>query len=872
MPKWPDPGYSSLMIGTHGDSIIAETYLKGITDFGIEDAYAGMVKNATQTPPAFYEARIGINDYMSLHYASADKGYTESTSLTLEYAYDDWCIAQLAKALGKDSDYNYYLGRATYYRNVFDNSVGFVRGRESNGSWAETTFDPTGFYSWMTQPNEGDPWQYTWFVPQDVWGLKQLIDGSKNNSNYPGDFITKLETVLQQSEEPGLIADNEYAEHGRVRYYWHGNEPGEQIPYLFDYAGEPWRTQYWVDSIMKTRYRTYPYGLPGNDDCGQISAWYVLSAMGFYPVEPTSLTYEIGRPIFDRVTIHLPNGNDFVIEAQNVSDSNKYIQSATLNGRPLNKPWFEDSQLESGGEMTFVMGPSPNQSWGSHSSDAPPSMSGPKFIVDNLSISPDKLTQGENENVLISVKVTNVGTAAGPKLVRLEVDGSVVDDTEVTLDPGNSQTVSFNASENEPGVHIVYIEDLQGTFVVEAGEFVVENLKISPQRVSLGENVAISVDVANVGENTAMKFLVLKIDNIVESIENVTLDSGENSEVSFVVSRDVVGVYEVEIENLVGSFVVENQSGSPNFILSNLRINRRRVDVGENVTISVDIVNNGDASGSYDIILKLDGLVKDSDNITLDPGSSDRVSFVVSMDNFGLHSVMVNQLIDYVWAINSSEAEITKLVEVGAINAGENKEIDIDGISITKLVITAINSIDNEEIEILQFAGKPSGVPIAPGVVYKYLSITPRASREEDIENIVIGFKVELSWMSGKGVSVGDITLRRYNPENQEWEELSTTKVNEDGTYAYFEATSTKFSIYAITTKSGAGSGGKFPLPAAITGVVLIAAAIAGGYILLMRKGALVSKRQEKEASMIKSFVRELGTSKEIGTERYGHF
>jgi predicted alpha-1,2-mannosidase len=364
MPKWPDPGYSNLLIGTHGDSIIAETYLKGITGFDVENAYAGMVKNATQTPPIFYEARTGINDYMSLGYAAADKGYIESCSLTLEYAYDDWCIAQLAKALGKDNDYNYYMNRATYYRNVFDNSVGFVRGRNSNGSWAGATFDPRGFYSWMTQPNEGDPWQYTWFVPQDIEGLIQLINGSKNNPNYPGDFITKLETLFQNSEEPGLIAENQYAEHGTVRYYWQGNEPDQHAPYLFDYAREPWRTQYWVDNIMKTRYRTYPYGLPGNDDCGQMSAWYVFSAMGFYPVNPASLTYEIGRPIFDRVTIHLDNGKDFVIEAQNVSDENMYIQSATLDGENLDKPLVEHSQLESGGELIFVMGQSPNHNWG----------------------------------------------------------------------------------------------------------------------------------------------------------------------------------------------------------------------------------------------------------------------------------------------------------------------------------------------------------------------------------------------------------------------------------------------------------------------------------------------------------------------------
>jgi predicted alpha-1,2-mannosidase len=558
MPKWPDPGYSNLLIGTHGDSIIAETYLKGITGFDVENAYAASVKNATQTPPTFYEARTGINDYMSLGYAPADKGYIESCCLTLEYAYDDWCIAQLAKALGKDNDYNYYMNRATYYRNVFDNSVGFVRGRNSDGSWAGATFDPRGFYSYMTQPNEGDPWQYTFFAPQDVWGLMQLINGSENNPNYPDNFTTKLETLFQNSEEPGLIAENQYAEHGTVRYYWQGNEPGEHIPYLFDYAGEPWETQKWVDNIMKTRYRTYAYGLPGNDDCGQMSAWYVLSAMGFYPVEPPSLTYEIGRPIFDKVTIHLPNGNDFVIEAQNVSDENMYIQSATLNGRPLNKPWFEDSQLENGGELAFVMGQNPSD-WGSYPSDAPPSMSGPNFVVENLKIFPPVIVQSENESVTISVNVANVGTAAGPKLLRLEVDGSVVDNKIVTLNPGQEDTIVFTISENELGVHTVYIEDLQGVFEVTATgtEFAVENLRISPQRVYLGENVTVSVDVVNVGENNGTKFLALKIDNTLEAIENITLEPGESGIVSFKVSRDVPGVYEVEIENLTGNFIVE---------------------------------------------------------------------------------------------------------------------------------------------------------------------------------------------------------------------------------------------------------------------------------------------------------------------------
>jgi predicted alpha-1,2-mannosidase len=859
IPKWPNPWYSSVMIGTHSDSIIAESYLKGITNFDVQKAYEGIIKHANENGDSKYEARAGtgIWYYKMLGYVPAGITFTregnEGTSWTLELAYDDWCIAQLAKALGRESDYNYYLNRATYYRNVFDNAVGFVRGRYENGEWAGTTgttFDPRDYAPWMTRPDEGNPWQYTWFVPHDVWGLKQLIDGSKNNPNYPGDFIKKLEDLFKESNEAQLIAENRYPRTPgeiKIGYYWHGNEPGHHISYLFDYAGRPWMTQYWVDNIMKTRYRTSnPYGLPGNDDCGQMSSWYVFSAMGFYPVEPPSLTYEIGRPIFDKVTIHLSNGKDFVIEAQNVSESNMYIQSATLNGRPLVKPWFEHSKLIGGGELTFVMGSSPNTNWGSHPSDAPPSMSGPKFVLENLSIFPLSVIQGENENVTISVNVTNVGTAAGPKMVRLEVDGSIENSKEVTLNPGESQIVSFTIWENELGVHIVYIEDLRGFFAVEGGKFVLENLRIYPQRVYVGENVTISVDVANVGENTGTKFLVLMIENEVAATENVTLGPGENSMVSFIVSENVPGVYGVRIENLTGSFVVETPGGLPIFVLRNLRVNPRRADPGEDITISVDVVNTGDASGENEVTLKVDGLRKDSENVALGPSSSDRVSFTIKMDNLGPHRVEVDGMGDYFWILNSSEAENTKRVEVGDIFAGENKKVDVEGLSITHLVITAINSIYDEEIEILQFIEKPGGVPTAPGVVYKYLSITPSVSRDNDIENVVIGFKVELSWISEKDIDVNTITLHRYDPENGKWEELLTENVGEDEEYAYFEAISPKFSVYAISAKSKA----EFPLLVAVIGGGVLAAAI-GGYFVLNRRGAFALKRRKRGVNCI---------------------
>ncbi|MEM2619573.1 MAG: GH92 family glycosyl hydrolase, partial [Candidatus Hadarchaeales archaeon] len=501
IPKWPNPAYSSIMIGTHSDSLIAEAYLKGVRGFDVQKAYEGMLKHATQVPPAFYEARTGITDYMSLGYCPADKGYPESLSLTLEYAYDDWCIAQLAKALGKENDYRYFTGRSLYYRNVFDNSVGFMRGRNSDGRWAETSFDPTSFYGWMCQPNEGDPYQYTWFVPHDIWGLRQLLDGSENNPNYPGGFLTKLETLFERSEEPRLIAENKYAEHGTVRYYWHGNEPGQHIAYMFNYAGRPWRTQYWVDHILKTRYRLFAYGLPGNDDGGQLSSWYVMSSLGFYPVAPPDLAYNIGRPLHPLARIHLPNGRTFTILAENVSEENMYVQWVMLNGRPLTRPWFRHEKLVEGGQLVLTMGPNPNTAWGSHPSHSPPSLSGPRFKFENFRLSP--LSVAENENLHISVDILNEGDHSGTLLVELVLDNSLVDNREVELVPGRSASVSFSIIATGPGLHWVGIanEEVGSHFaVMEAGaQFAVENLTIQPTVAMPGENVHISVSVANIG-------------------------------------------------------------------------------------------------------------------------------------------------------------------------------------------------------------------------------------------------------------------------------------------------------------------------------------------------------------------------------------
>lgn len=361
--------YTNDMIGDHSVSVILDAYLKGIRDFDVEKAYEAVRKNAMEVPPAGNRSkgRVGLNYYKEYKYVPSDK-VNQSVSRTLEYAYDDWCVAQLAKVLGKMDDYEMFMKRASYYKNLFDPSTGFERPKNSDGSWLEP-FDPT-FIGHSSERNytEANAWQYTWFVPHDVQGLINLMGGRE-------DFIHKLDTLFTMSSKISGVQDVDVT--GMIGQYAHGNEPCHHIAYLYDYAGAPWKTQEITRRIMNKLYNAEPAGLCGNDDMGQMSAWYILSAIGFYPVCPGQGTYQIGSPIFDKVTMNLNKpyySGRFVIKTINNSRKNKYIQSAMLNGKPLNKPWFKHSAIRSGGVLVFQMGPEPNKKWGSTPQETPPSM------------------------------------------------------------------------------------------------------------------------------------------------------------------------------------------------------------------------------------------------------------------------------------------------------------------------------------------------------------------------------------------------------------------------------------------------------------------------------------------------------------------
>jgi predicted alpha-1,2-mannosidase len=361
--------YTNDMIGDHPVCVILDAYLKGIKDFDVEKAYEAVKKNAMETPPADHHSkgRIGLDYYKEFGYIPSDK-VRESVSRTLEYAYNDWCVAQLAEILGKMDDFEMFSKRASYFKNIFDPSTGFARPKNSKGSWIEP-FDPT----FIGQGNErhyteANAWQYTWFVPHDVQGLINLEGGREK-------FIKKLDTLFTMSSEiPGKVADVT----GMIGQYAQGNEPSHHTIYLYDYAGVPWKTQELIRKVMNNLYNAGPAGLCGNEDMGQMSAWFVLSAMGFYPVAPGQNVYTIGSPLFDKVTIHLNKSfykaDKFVIESRNNSKENKYIQSAMLDGKPLNKPWFDHSVIKNGGFLSLQMGPEPNKEWGSTPQEAPPSM------------------------------------------------------------------------------------------------------------------------------------------------------------------------------------------------------------------------------------------------------------------------------------------------------------------------------------------------------------------------------------------------------------------------------------------------------------------------------------------------------------------
>ncbi len=358
LPAWSSPGHRDCMIGNHAFSLLADAWIKGVTNFNASVALDAMVHDANTQAPRYCRAigRDGAEFYQKHGYVPTS--FRESTAKTLEFAYNDFCAAVFAKSIGRNTEAAAFAKNAMNYTNVFDPSVGFVRGRKEDGSWREN-FDPT---EWGGPFTEGNAWHWTWSVFHDVPGLIQLIGGDEAfGKKLDGVFYTPPDVNV--GSYGGMIHEMTEMVAANMGQYAHGNQPIQHMLYLYNYAGQPWKAQARVREALTRLYHPTPDGLCGDEDTGQMSAWYVFSAIGFYPVCPGTDEYVIGSPLFDRATITLADGKKFVITANQNGPQRPYIREAKLNGAKFEKTFLTHNQIIKGGELTFEMTSAPNYKW-----------------------------------------------------------------------------------------------------------------------------------------------------------------------------------------------------------------------------------------------------------------------------------------------------------------------------------------------------------------------------------------------------------------------------------------------------------------------------------------------------------------------------
>jgi len=380
LPEWSSPGHRNSMIGSNSAVIIAEAYLKGIENFDIQTAYEGILKNTENVGPLSSLGRKGVTYYNTLGYVPYDVGIKENTARTLEYAYADFCIWKLGEKLGKSpEELEIFKKRSNNYKNVFDPSTNFMRGKNKDGSFQS----PFRADAWGSAFTEGSSWHYTWSVLHDPLGLADLMGGVDK-------FAEKLDSVFSSPPTSDYsyygkkIHEIVEMELGNMGQYAHGNQPIQHGIYLYNWARQPWKTQEKVRYVMDNLYGAGADGYCGDEDNGQTSAWFLFSSMGFYPVAPATKQYIIGSPLFEKITITLSNGKNLVIKSHRNSKENIYIQNATLGVKKLSKNWLSHEEITNGGVLSFEMGNVPNKKWGSEPENVPYSMNSEKFTTDTI--------------------------------------------------------------------------------------------------------------------------------------------------------------------------------------------------------------------------------------------------------------------------------------------------------------------------------------------------------------------------------------------------------------------------------------------------------------------------------------------------------
>ena len=372
LPEWASPGHRGCMVGNNSASIVADAYLKGLRGYDAEELWKAVVHGANNVHPTVSSTgRLGHEYYNTLGYVPYDVKINENVARTLEYAYNDWCIYKFGKALGKsEKELKPFLARSYNYKNVFDPETKLMRGRNKDGKF-QTPFSPL---KWGDAFTEGNSWHYTWSVFHDPQGLINLM-GGKQNFNQMLDSVFNVPPLFDDSYYGGVIHEIREMQIMNMGNYAHGNQPVQHMIYLYGYSGQPWKTQYWIREVMDKLYNAHPDGYCGDEDNGQTSAWYVFSAMGFYPVCPGSNQYVLGVPYFDKLTLHLENGKSLTVTAKGNSDDTRYVNAMTLNGVTYNHNYLTHDAVMNGGNIVFDMSTTPNTQRGTLAEDVPYSLS-----------------------------------------------------------------------------------------------------------------------------------------------------------------------------------------------------------------------------------------------------------------------------------------------------------------------------------------------------------------------------------------------------------------------------------------------------------------------------------------------------------------
>lgn len=360
LPEWSSPGYRNVMVGNNSASVVADAYIKGLRGYDINTLYEALKHGADNEGPLDAVGRKGVQYYNQLGYVPYDVKINENAARTLEYAYDDYCIAQLAKALNKpEAEINLYMKRSQNYRNLFDKESNLMRGKNKDGSF-QKPFNP---FKWGDAFTEGNSWHYSWSVFHDIEGLKQMMGGNTEFVKML-DSVFVMEPVFDDSYYGSVIHEIREMQIMNMGQYAHGNQPIQHMLYLYNYAGQPWKSQYWIRRAMNYLYKPTPDGYCGDEDNGQTSAWYIFSAMGFYPVCPASDQYVLGTPLFKKLTIQLENGKQISINAPANATQNCYVQKLSWNGQAYDKNWLGHFDLVKGGTLNFDMSATPNKQRG----------------------------------------------------------------------------------------------------------------------------------------------------------------------------------------------------------------------------------------------------------------------------------------------------------------------------------------------------------------------------------------------------------------------------------------------------------------------------------------------------------------------------